>query len=675
VDKKSLRQHAVTEADTNIVEFTNANAAKVIISAELTKEGILVINIFLKEDIKKGIYKPFYRVFCTNNDYVTQDLRSKKARWLTGCISSILERDIYYTYKKRVSYPWYNAAIIYDRKSVSILSNFFKTEDHLLRAIGKWQSLIMEKRLDDKKEKIRQKFNSIMSDIPELPNDFETWLNTTCVSQDNILYYEYAKQDTLKGFCTVCGNQVFVSNAKHNTTGICPVCGEQITYKASKRQKRNIVRTYGYILQKSKSGNGFWLRGFQTGHRTTPMQPRSDFWYVETYRWHFQQNGKVKIFELAYYGNQYRWGDCGREKNWLAPGALYESNLSEILKGSKYQYSALYEFATHQKGYKFFPHRFVWNYPEHKYIEYLIKLKLFRLAEDIFTEDDSLSLYIKGKNACEVLNCSPEILPLLISLNVKDDELRFINYAFSKGCKFNEIQFYNYSYFFGLDRDLLKCTKYTSLDKLIKYLISIPKEQRTETRLFSYSERGKLRYLASDYMDYISWCKELKYDLKNSMILFPKNFKDTHDEVSKIYQEHKDKLAKRALKRMETKYHKNILPRLSFLFEKSSDKYTVVVPTCKDDIVKEGHSLHHCVGGYAERVLKGETIIVFVRKLEQPDTSFFTCEINDNFSIRQLRGNRNKEAPKDVERFITKVVREAKSNDCSENSQRKAECA
>ena len=79
------------------------------------------------------------------------------------------------------------------------------------------------------------------------------------------------------------------------------------------------------------------------------------------------------------------------------------------------------------------------------------------------------------------------------------------------------------------------------------------------------------------------------------------------------------------------------------IFEKSEgmDAFSIkgkglilVVPKNGDEIRAEGEALHHCVGGYVERVAKGETNIFFVRKADEPDKSYFTMEWNHNKIIQ-----------------------------------------
>ena len=59
----------------------------------------------------------------------------------------------------------------------------------------------------------------------------------------------------------------------------------------------------------------------------------------------------------------------------------------------------------------------------------------------------------------------------------------------------------------------------------------------------------------------------------------------------------------------------------------SYGNYTIVLPTNAQDLVTEGNEMHHCVGGYIDRVANGDTLIVFVRHKDTPNKCYITAEI------------------------------------------------
>lgn len=84
-------------------------------------------------------------------------------------------------------------------------------------------------------------------------------------------------------------------------------------------------------------------------------------------------------------------------------------------------------------------------------------------------------------------------------------------------------------------------------------------------------------------------------------------------------------------------------------FEKSGMK--IVYPKNPDDLVKEGHALHHCIGGYVERVADRKCIILFLRQCSDLQHPYYTIEIQGKRVI-QVRGVGNCSATPEVDKFV-----------------------
>lgn len=77
-------------------------------------------------------------------------------------------------------------------------------------------------------------------------------------------------------------------------------------------------------------------------------------------------------------------------------------------------------------------------------------------------------------------------------------------------------------------------------------------------------------------------------------------------------------------------------------FESESTVFT------QDDLDNPAYA---CVGTYVDRVAKGQTHIFFVRRVEEPDTPYFTMEYN-NGRVIQCRGSHNCGMPASVKAFV-----------------------
>lgn len=63
--------------------------------------------------------------------------------------------------------------------------------------------------------------------------------------------------------------------------------------------------------------------------------------------------------------------------------------------------------------------------------------------------------------------------------------------------------------------------------------------------------------------------------------------------------------------------------------------FKVFIPSCGQDIVREGQRMHHCVGSYVNRVVEGETYICFIRRKNTPDDCYITCQVATDGEIGQ----------------------------------------
>lgn len=85
----------------------------------------------------------------------------------------------------------------------------------------------------------------------------------------------------------------------------------------------------------------------------------------------------------------------------------------------------------------------------------------------------------------------------------------------------------------------------------------------------------------------------------------------------------------------------------------------IVPPKRHNDIKKEGETLKHCVATYAKRVATGETIILFVRKADEPDKPYFTLNIDpETYDFVQCRGLKNCHYPNEVKTLLARWYQE-----------------
>lgn len=82
--------------------------------------------------------------------------------------------------------------------------------------------------------------------------------------------------------------------------------------------------------------------------------------------------------------------------------------------------------------------------------------------------------------------------------------------------------------------------------------------------------------------------------------------------------------------------------------------YSIRAAKSTQELVDEGHALHHCVGEYTQNVLAGR-VIFFIRRADEPDVPFFTLNLDiKSGQIIQLLGKGNCHPPEDVKAWAEK---------------------
>lgn len=205
---------------------------------------------------------------------------------------------------------------------------------------------------------------------------------------------------------------------------------------------------------------------------------------------------------------------------------------------------------------------------------------------------------------------------------------------------------YRYS---GTSSRMMKCESLALFEKCCR------KMQLSPIKIADYLDRQSISiYL---YKDYINECETLGYDLTDSIINRPRDFAAAHERASSAVHAliiEREKTAERAKLR---NYNEKIYPELREMFGYSDKKYSIVVPTCADEIIDEGRQQRNCVAGYAERHIKGAVIILFLRKNAEIGKSFGTLEIgqsNDKYYFRQAYAAKNKQLPGDAKKWLDK---------------------
>ena len=227
--------------------------------------------------------------------------------------------------------------------------------------------------------------------------------------------------------------------------------------------------------------------------------------------------------------------------------------------------------------------------------------------------------------------------------NIGDDDIDFLNKNFKKLVELLKKypQEYFYEYIRMMEAEILK-EKYNIPEDAEVALVNgfsklLKKYPNYADAIHYYCFKSKLPIFFSDTFydgndrtirvvdNLLGWCKILgieKPEKTKSLIQY-------YADIKNAYEIAKEKISKEKIAYNYSK-HANALN-----FE--NDNYTVVIPTCGNDLVQEGIRQRNCVGGYVDRIVDGKTYVVFVRRKDDVDKNFITCEVdNSSGYIRQF---------------------------------------
>ena len=166
-------------------------------------------------------------------------------------------------------------------------------------------------------------------------------------------------------------------------------------------------------------------------------------------------------------------------------------------------------------------------------------------------------------------------------------------------------------------RHLPEILKYGySLDKLCRYILKA-----------SDMDHSPINVVLHLLKDYRNMCSIAGVEADE----YPSELRKRHDDMVKFMREQKDAGRNELLasfgERVDAVVNKKKEEETAGS-EDETDKYIVVIPKSMKDFQEEANMQNNCVGHYYHNVLRGESVVFFVRKKESPDESFITAEYN-----------------------------------------------
>lgn len=114
-------------------------------------------------------------------------------------------------------------------------------------------------------------------------------------------------------------------------------------------------------------------------------------------------------------------------------------------------------------------------------------------------------------------------------------------------------------------------------------------------------------------------------------------------QFSKLANETIEKEAEK----LEQQFHiENICKKIRKIYEYDGAEYIIRVPDGAKDILQESEFLDHCIRRgtrYFERIATRESYIFFMRKKADPNTPWYTLEVEPGGTVRQKRSYSNEQ--------------------------------
>lgn len=453
------------------------------------------------------------------------------------------------------------------------------------------------------------------------------------------------------GYCTHCRTSFEINGLRHNEKDECPNCKSICIAKSSGRGRKKMVDEAYFVYYEKSIINSkaivargiYAVRDYAESYRNVESKYLIRAWYV------FEEGNSIMLKKDGYYSRAKTMNVYSFEKsksvfslysnyasNWRdATLQVSRESIAAAVKNTQFQYSCWGDYRDDDMV-KFFS-----LYSKYPCVEYLTKMGMDDLVREKLNGNNTYSaINWRGKTIFKVLKLSKKEINEIKAADISIDPLTLRLLQISKKDKSNlsfveisEIEKYCGCYFAYLQKAL----KYTKLRKADRYIIKQYEQQDKKDK--HYYSRSQV---IITWKDYISDCLTLEMDLKDESVLFPSN----------LYRAHQNTITQVKVKANEI-FNKHIAVRVKSLQKYCFEYFGLMIrpAASSNELIEEGKSLHHCVGTYAQKYAEGKTNLFVIRKISEPNKSYFTVEIRQD-EIVQIRGNKNCSPSKDVAEFI-----------------------
>ena len=647
LNKRDCRRLAVQEWKTDrnrglfmaeSVEYIVRTAVKIV-----GRQKTLVLYLYPTKSEGDGPLVPAYTLFQGQEDYIT--LVRNTAGELVWRTSKLDHMDGDYRFVDKCTF--------FSRTEEQRVLRYCGIQaKHGFSALSRLQEQIKNKRELERRHAKQRLIIAKMTSVPPMPRGVKEWLRREIMPA--YIFYDYQRKGTVQGYCTACQHIVEVQ-PKHNQDGVCPHCGRLVKFKSrGKRGYMNDRETVVIVQRIDRQTLLLRVLKVYVSYRKEDLAEQSISesirifcsvgelgQYCEEVFHHCHERDDLTPWKPGYPPVRYLY-----QENYYANtcGHLFCRDLDKELKGTPWEYSQLKEFYLSDHiplSVETFLKKAV-AYPQ---IEMLLKMGHYGFAADFIYRHVPYSVNASEKKPHRFFGIQPEEWRFLLQRGLNKDELAMMQHL-------NE---HKISY-----KQRIELFLWCRQHDVESYLVHTALQRTTPAKMMGYVQKqyallkdsrtshGQSRYVGlkeilREYGDYLRLCQCEDCNMKDSIILFPKNVKKAHDRLIKRIKVREDKAKQEKFQR--------VLEHLGHQLDFEYEGLAIMQPARMEDLVAEGKALSHCVGGYIDSMADNRCVILFIRRKAELEKPFYTVEVQ-NDQVRQVKGFKNGSATPEVEEFM-----------------------
>ena len=536
-----------------------------------------------------------------------------------------------------------------------------------------------EKRWTAEEYRIRR-MDDLMEKVPPEPDDLKEY---ACQIMTGGKQWMLKAEERGKWYCTSCKQRFSGKTLKQKYPKMkdgsrihCPYCGVEVEYRA--RKKKIYEGTYITLVQPVNDEMA----------AVTHYRAKLEIWETGEYAILAEQMrvliyrkaaSRKDPYKLLYWQWPGRWDRHNPENCRTGAGYLYDAGIEEAFRETNYYLWGRLFTQMAAAGQKADYNRLMVlaaDYRSVRTFEMLFRGRFYTLLCEQSQKIDLWNwryygpLDTDGNTAGEVLGIQDkQAINRLRNRDGNNITRRWLSYGEKCHMKISD-KVLDWAEKHRVDpEDMQWVLTRMSPEKAMNYI----ERQRKD----AYGGKN-IQTVVKQYEDYMNMCQKLKKDMNDEMIYRPRELKRRHNEcVEEIKTRQADIQAEEYSERYPEA--EAVMQEIREKLEYIGEEYFIRVPQKIVDIVKEGNYLHHCVGStdrYFDRIKDHETYICFLRKTAEPDTPFYTIEVEPGGTIRQHRGMFDEEPELDkVKPFLRIWQQEIRKRMKAEDHEREARSA